>query len=152
MTDYISLPFLPQGREVSIEKIEILNWDCEQNRPLGWLAFNLFMEQDASNYVIGVNPVTGFIFNESVSPVVVHADGERYRVDCDLWYQLIDIHVAIVKIQEDVFPVTLLIDEPEYSHESGLSISDWLRVLYGIIGRDFRKFERRMISIANFGV
>lgn len=115
--DYLTLPTLPYGTTITIDKIGCLNYDPLTKKQLGNLVYKHFRLKSPAEFPECKNPKVDYTDDDQVSPVIIISGDVKYRVKMLLWFPLCDIFTSILSRQsalnKKLLPIDVLIDEKD---------------------------------------
>lgn len=115
--DYLSLPKLPYGTTIRIDKIGCLNFNPLTKKQLGILPYKNFRLKCPTEFPECKNPDNDYTDDEQVSPVIIISGDVKYRVKMLLWFPLCDAFSSILSRQsamnKKLLPISVLIDEKD---------------------------------------
>lgn len=115
VAEYLSLPKLPYGKKIRIDKIACLNYDPLTKQHTGLLAYNSFRQKCPEEFPACKNPNVDYTDDDQVSPVIFISGDTKFRVKMLLWFPLCDAFSQILKRQgqlgRKLLPIDVVIDE-----------------------------------------
>lgn len=112
---YLSLPKLPYGSTIRIDKIGCLNYNPLTKEHTGLLQYKHFRVKCPAEFPECKNPHVDY--DEQVSPVVIISGNVKYRVKMLLWFSLCETFSVILSRQSalnrKLLPISVLIDEKD---------------------------------------
>ena len=140
MREYVTLPYLPTDTYMKINTIRAYYWNPYERRSQNILQYGLLTTLDPNTYKKGENPLTDFMEEDYVSPVMIlDTDGNAYRSNPLFWLPLIRAMDAILIkqaiVQRRLLPQTIYIDEDKID-ENGAVSNEWIGTLQTLAGYD----------------
>lgn len=116
--EYISLPMLPYGKTIRIDKIRCYNYNAVTKQHQGYITYRPFRLECPQEFPLCQNPQNDYEDNEQVGPIVVTSGDTNYKVKMVLWFPLSDIVGRIIikqsKLGRKLFPIhNVFIDEED---------------------------------------
>ncbi|KAG4078018.1 hypothetical protein HA402_002069 [Bradysia odoriphaga] len=115
--DYLSLPTLPYGTTITIDKIGCLNYNPLTKEHTGILPYKHFRSKCPAEFPECKDPDLDYTDDEQVSPVIITSGNVKYRVKMVLWFPLCDVFSLILSRQsalnKKLLPIRVLIDEKD---------------------------------------
>lgn len=115
--DYLSLPKLPYGQTITVDKIVCLNYNPMSKSSSTLLKYRLFRERCPEDFPPCQDPQMDYTDDDDVSPVMFISGSTKYRVKQLLWFPLCDAFSQILarqgKLNRKLLPIQLLIDEKD---------------------------------------
>lgn len=135
---YYNLPYLPTNQEITIAKIEVLNWNPIDRSPNDTLTYKMFSDIDKIAYPVGKEPQYDYMPDDTVSPVTIQdINGVIYKVPLILWFILGDIAGGILLKQgytfRKVLPFSVHIDE-NFGLQMKTKKQNWICKLMNYVG------------------